>query len=130
MNTREVLLTHKDQELVFLVADGSANLSGRNYELQEPTLRREYTVRRENLSGASQGDREEFQLEETKDDERINIFGLTQKLGKNSIPFNVIILNREVLLHVPRKSFLIPLSDIDFIRSTCADLEIARENIF
>ena len=44
------------------------NLSGRNYEFQEPTLRREPTVRRENLSGESHGDREEFQLEETKGD--------------------------------------------------------------
>ena len=85
MDAKEVLLTHKDQELVFLVADGSANLSGRNYELQEPTLRREYTVRRDNFSGVPHGDREEFQLAETKDDERINIFGLTQKLGKNFI---------------------------------------------
>ena len=40
----------------------------RDYELQEPTLRREFTVSRENLSGESQGDREEFQSEETKVD--------------------------------------------------------------
>ena len=37
-------------------------------------------------------------------------------------------LNREVQLHVPRKeSYPVPLSNIDFIRSTCADLEIAQE---
>ena len=43
-----------------------------NYELQEPTLRRESTVRTENFSGESHGDREEFQLEETKDDKGIS----------------------------------------------------------
>ena len=50
------------------MADGSAKLSGRNCEFQEPTQRRESTVRRENLSRESEGDWEEFQSEETKDD--------------------------------------------------------------
>ena len=50
------------------MADRSATLSGRDYEFQESTLRREHTARRENLSGESQGDKEEFQPEETKDD--------------------------------------------------------------
>ena len=40
LNAKEVLITHKDGEFVFLVADGSAKLSGRDYEFQEPTLRR------------------------------------------------------------------------------------------
>ena len=71
---------------MFLVADGSAKLPGRDYEFQEPALRRESTVKRKNLSGESHGDREEFQLEEAKDDEGINKdFGLTLKLGKNFI---------------------------------------------
>ena len=65
---KDVLITHKDGEIVFPVAYGSATLSGRDYEFQEPTLRREHTVRREYLSGESQGDKEEFQPEETKDD--------------------------------------------------------------
>ena len=57
--------------MVFLVADGSAKLSGRDCEFQEPTLRRESTVRRRNLSGeSSHGVREEFTPEETKDDDR------------------------------------------------------------
>ena len=46
-NAKEVLISQKDGEFVFLVADGSAKLSGRDYESQEPTLRREFTVRRE-----------------------------------------------------------------------------------
>ena len=68
LNAKEVLITHKDGEFVFPVADGSANLSERNCEFQEPTLRREYTVRRENHNGESQGEREELQSEETTDD--------------------------------------------------------------
>ena len=85
LNAKEALITQKDGECVFPVADGSAKLSGRDYEFQEPTLRRESTVRWENLSGESHGDREDFRPEETKDDEGINkvFFGLTQKLGKN-----------------------------------------------
>ena len=51
LNAKEVLITHKGGEFVFFVADGSAKLPERNYEIQEPTLRREFTVRRENLSG-------------------------------------------------------------------------------
>ena len=66
LNAKEVLMTHKDGEFVFLLADGSATLSRRDCEFQEPTPRREPTVRRDNLSGESQGDREEFQPEETK----------------------------------------------------------------
>ena len=58
LNAKEVLITQRDEEFVFLVADGSAKLSGRNYEFQERTLRRESTLRRENFSGESHGDRE------------------------------------------------------------------------
>ena len=58
LNAKEVLITQRDEEFVFLVADGSPKLSGRNYEFQEPTLRRESTLRRENFSGESHGDRE------------------------------------------------------------------------
>ena len=69
---KEVLKTQRDGEFVFPVADGSAKLSGRNCEFQDPTLRRESTERIENVSGESHGDREEFRPEETKDDEGIN----------------------------------------------------------
>ena len=91
LNAKEVLITYKDGEFVFSVADGSTTLSRRDYEFQEPTLRREPTVRRENLSGESQGVREELTLKKQK---------MTRKLGKTSglfkeISFIVIILNRE-----------------------------------
>ena len=100
------------------MADGSAKLSGRDYEFQEPTLRRESTVRRENLSGESQGDREEFQLEETKDDEGIN---------KDFWSIQGDFIHRHhveprVQSNVPKEeSFPIPLQYIDVIRSTQTD---------
>ena len=69
LSAKEVLINTKRQKNLYLLQQMvSAKLSGRDYEFQEPTLRRESTVRRENLSGESQGDGEEFQLEETKDD--------------------------------------------------------------
>ena len=68
LNAKEVLITQKDGDFAFPVADGSARLSGRDCEFQEPTLGRESTVRRENLSGDSHGDWEEFRLEELEDD--------------------------------------------------------------
>ena len=47
LNAKEVLITHIDGEFVFPVAAGSAKLSRRHCEFQEPSLRRESTVRRE-----------------------------------------------------------------------------------
>ena len=92
LNAKEVLITLKDGEFVCPVADGSARSSARDYEFQEPTPRRESTVRRQNLSGESQGDREEFQPEESKknDEEVHQDFGLF----KETI-FIVVILKRE-----------------------------------
>ena len=85
LNAKEVLVTQRVEEFVFLAADGSPKISGRNYKFQEPTMRRESVVRRENISGESQGDREEFQPEESTKWRRNQqgFFGLTQKLGKN-----------------------------------------------
>ena len=60
INAKEVLITQED-EFIFPVAEGTAKLSGRDYEFRESTLRREQTVRSENLSGESHGDREELE---------------------------------------------------------------------
>ena len=61
---------------------------------------------------------------------------VTQKLGKifglfKEISCIVIILNRQVQLYVPRKeSYPTPLSNIDVIRATYADLETAQRSEF
>ena len=124
LNAIEVLITQRDQEFVFPVADGSATLSGRDDEFQEPTLRREHTVRKENLSGESQGDREEFHPEETKDEAE------TQE-DFWSIQGDFIYrhhIEPRVQLYVPKEeSFPIPLKYIDVIRSTHTDLDVAQE---
>ena len=106
------------------MADGSATLSGTDYDFQEPTLRQESAVKRENLSGESQGDRKEFQLEETKDDaETQEDFWSIQ--GDFIYRHHV---EPGVQLYVPKEeSFLIPLKYIDVIRSTQTNLDLSQE---
>ena len=129
LNAKEVLRTPQNGEFVIPVADGSAKLSRRDYEFQEPTLRRESTVKRENLSGESQGDREEFQPEKKKQKmtkESTRISGLTQKLGKNFIYRHHI--EPRVQFFVPREeSYPILLKYIDVIKSTRTDLDVVEE---
>ena len=73
LNAKEVMITQKDREFIFLVTDRSAKLSGRTTTSKNPFLDGESPARRENLSGDFQGDREEFQPEETIYDEGINV---------------------------------------------------------
>ena len=92
LNAKEVLITPKDGEFAILVADGSAKLSGRDCELQEPTLRRESTVRRQRIPAEN--------LMATGKSCNLKNQKMTQKLGKTfglfkEISFIVIILNRE-----------------------------------
>ena len=37
INAKEVLITQKGEEFIFPAADGTAKLSGRDYEFREPT---------------------------------------------------------------------------------------------
>ena len=105
---------HENGEFVFPVADGSAKLSGRDYEFQEPTLRRESTVRRERVSAENlAAKREEFRPEETKDDA-----GIHKDFW--SIQGDFIYrhhIEPRVQLYVPRvESFPIPLKNTDVTR--------------
>ena len=113
LDAKGVLITHKDGEFVFPVPDGSAKLPGRDYEFQEPTLRREFTVRRENLSGESHGDREEFQPEESEDDSetRKDFWSIQEDfIYRHHV-------EPRVQLYVPKEeSFPFPLKYIDVIR--------------
>ena len=66
VNAKVMLIRQKkDDEFVFPFADGTAKLSGRDYEFRVPTLRREQPVRSENLSGEIQGEPGESQPTET-----------------------------------------------------------------
>ena len=116
---------HKDGEFALLVADGSATLSGRDCEFQEPTLRQEHTLKRANLSGES--------LKAIG--KRFNLKNLqrTRKLGKTSVLFKEIFIYHRlfelgVQLFVPQEeSFPFPLKYIDVIRSTHTDSGVAQE---
>ena len=106
------------------MADGTAKLSGRDYEFQESTPRRQWTVRKENFSGESHSDREEFRPEVPKDDQ-----GIRKDFW--SIQGDVIyrhLLEPRAQLYVPKEeSFPIPLKCIDVVRSTHTDLDVAQE---
>ena len=65
INAKEVLITQKGDEFNFPIADGTANLSGRNQEFREPILRQHRSVWRQDLSGGIQGESEGFQPTET-----------------------------------------------------------------
>ena len=123
-NAKEVLRTHKNGDFVFLVADGSAKLSGRDYEFQEPTLRREQTVRRESFSGDSRGEVEESQLAEQKDvAEARKDFWSVQ--GDFIYRHHI---EPRVQLYVPtEETFTIPQKSIDVTKPTYADLDVAQE---
>ena len=56
------------RRFTFPVGDGTAKLSGRDFDFREPTLRREQTVRSEDLSGELQGEPGEPQPTESTDD--------------------------------------------------------------
>ena len=62
------MIRQEGDEFIFPCADGTAKLSGRDYEFREPTPRREEAVRRENLRGELQGQPEESQPTELWDD--------------------------------------------------------------
>ena len=109
------------------MADGSAKLSVRDYELQEPSLRRKSTVRRK---------RERVSVEilkaKRKSLSRQNQ-EMTLKPAKIFGPFKVtsftvITLNREFnCMRRKKETFLVPLKYIDVMRSTNTDLDVAPE---
>ena len=68
IKSKEVLVSHKNDEFVFRIADGTAKLSGRGYEFGVSTLRREHIARSEDLCGEIQGESEESQQAEPTDD--------------------------------------------------------------
>ena len=121
INAKEVLMSQKGDEVIFPVADGTAKLSGRDYDVREPTLRREQT---ENLSGELQGEPGESQpTESTNDAEARADFW--------SIQGDFIHRHHNeprVQLHVPKEeTFPIPLKYIDVARSSHTDLDVLQE---
>ena len=106
------------------MADGSAKLLGRDYELHEPTPRREQIVRSEGLSGDSLGAAEESQPTEQEDETAVlkDFWSLQEDFVYRHH------IEPRVQLCVPAETtFSIPLKYIDVTRPTFTDLDIAQE---
>ena len=110
---RSIDNTKKDDEFIFPFADGTAKLSGRDFEFLEPTLRREQTARSKDLSGELQGESGESQP-------------AVQTSGRSKGDFTT--MNVEFKLSVPKEErFPIPLTYIDVTGSTHIDLDVLQE---
>ena len=114
----------KEEEFTFPVADGTAKLSGRDYEFRESTQRREQTVRSKDFSRELQGEPGESQPTESSDDaDALADFW--------SIQGDFIYRHHNeprVQLSVPKKeTFPIPLKYIDVAGSTHTDLDVMQE---
>ena len=101
-----------------------SKMSGRDYELREPTSRREQTVRSEDLSGELQGDSGEPRPTESKYDAEAR--GDFWSMEGDFIYRHHIA--PRVQLHVPQKeTFLVPLKYIDVTRATYTNLDVLLE---
>ena len=67
ISAMETLIRQKGDEFIFPFADGTGNLSGRDYEFREPSAIRENAVRSGRLRGEFQGELEESQPTELED---------------------------------------------------------------
>ena len=68
INAKEILIRQTDDEFILPIADGTAKLSGRDYEFRESTLRREPTVRGEDFNRELHDEPGESQPTQTTDD--------------------------------------------------------------
>ena len=70
ISAKDILITQKGDQFIFPVADGTAKLSGRDYEFRKSTPRREQTVRSEDYSGElEEGEPGESPPTESTDDD-------------------------------------------------------------
>ena len=88
IKAKEVLISQKDDEFIFPIADGTAKLSGRDYKFRVPSLRREQLVRSEDLRGEIQGESGESQLEEPAGDAEARAFFF---LGRFKVTSSIVI---------------------------------------
>ena len=118
------MISEKGDEFIFPVADGTARLSGRDYEFRPLTPRREQTVRSEDFSGELQGESGESQPTESTDDAEARadfwlIHGDFLYRHHNE---------PRVQLYVSKEeTFPIPLKYIDVTRSTHTGLDVTQE---
>ena len=123
-NAKEVLISQQGDIFIIPTADGTTKLSGRDHAFREPTLRREQTVRSEDLSGQTQGESGESQPSEPTDDaEARSDFWSIQ--GDFICRHHV---EPRVQLYLPKEeTFPIPLKHIDVTRSAHSGLDVMQE---
>ena len=125
INAKEILIKQKRDQFIFTIAEGTAKLSGRDYEFRKPTPRREQTVKSEDCSGElEEGEPGESPPAESTDDAEA-------RADFWSIQGDFIYRHHNkprVQLYVPKKeTFPIPLEHIDLTRSTHTDLYVMQE---
>ena len=99
INAKEALISITGEEFIFPTADGTAKLSGRDYEFRVPTQRRDQLARSENLSGEIQCESEEFQPTESTDDAEA-----WSEFGRSKVTSSIVItLNHEYNFMCRRK---------------------------
>ena len=122
-----VLITHKGDEFLFLVAECTAKLSGGDYKFREPTPRREPTVRSGDFSRELQGEPEESQPTESTDDAEARA-----EFWSIQVTFIYRHHNEpRIQLYVPKEeTFPIPLKYIGVTRSVHTDLDVMQEKTY
>ena len=120
INAKKGLITQKGDEFKFPVTDGTAKLSGRDYDFRDSTKRQEHTARSEDFSTGEPG---ESQPTESTDDAGAR--------ADWSVQGDFIYRHHNeprVQLCVPKEeTFPTPLKYIDVTRSTHTDLDVMQE---
>ena len=114
---------------MFTVADGTTKLSGREHGVRESTLRRDQTVRSEDLKKKDhQGISEKSQpIDETKDDAQASNDPWSME-GDFIYRDHV---EPRVQLYVPKEETCpFPLKHIDVTRTTHANLDVLQEETY
>ena len=124
INAKEILIRQTDDDFMFPFADGTAKLSGKDYEFRESSLRQEQPVRSEDFSGELQGEPGESQPTETTDDADSRA-----DFGRSKVTSSIVITrNFGFKRYVPKeKTPPIPPKFIDVTRSTHTDLDVLQE---
>ena len=125
INAKEGMIPQKGEESKFPVADGTAKVSGSDYEFREPTQRREQVVRREKSQRRISRRTGRVSTCRTKKDDA------EARTDFWSIQGDFIYRHHNeprVQLHVPKEeTFSIPLKCVDVTRSAHTDLEVKQE---
>ena len=127
INAKGVLTPQRREDFIFPTADGTAELSGRDHEFREPTLRQEQPVESEHLSGDLEGEPKGPQPTETKDDAEA-------RKGFLSIQGDFIYRHhnepRVPTLCGERRNISYPLNFIDVTRAAFSNLDVLQEKRF